>query len=75
MLASLSGIGAIAGFAVASLAACTCAYVIVGFYYWHLPPVAPLLVELAMTVLFYIPAVFVMGIVHRRVVGPYRSDF
>jgi rod shape-determining protein MreD len=75
ILAVLSGVGAIAGFAVAALAACICAYVIVGFYYWHLPPVAPLLVELAMTVLFYIPAVFVIGIVHRRLVGPYRSDF
>jgi rod shape-determining protein MreD len=75
MLAGLSGAGAIAGFAVAALTACITAYIIVGFYYWHLPPVAPLLVELAMTVLFYIPAVFVIGVVHRRVVGPYRSDF
>lgn len=75
MLASLSGFGAIAGFAVAALTACITAYVIVGFYFWHLPPVAPLMVELALTVLFYIPAVFVIGIVHRRLVGPYRSDF
>lgn len=75
MLAGLSGAGAIAGFAVAALTACITAYVIVGFYYWHLPPVAPLLVELAMTVLFYIPAVVVIGVIHRRVVGPYRSDF
>lgn len=75
MLAGLSGIGAIAGFAVAALSACVSAYIIVAFYYWHLPPVAPLLVELVMTVLFYIPAVFVIGVIHRRVVGPYRSDF
>ena len=75
VLAGLSGIGAIAGFAVATLSACVTAYVIVALYYWHLPPVAPLLVELAMTVLFYIPAVFVMGVVHRHIVGPYRSDF
>jgi rod shape-determining protein MreD len=75
MLAGLSGIGAIAGFAVATLTACLSAYVIFALYHWHLPPPAPLLVELAMTVLFYIPAVFAIGIVHRRLVGPYRSDF
>lgn len=75
MLAGLSGIGAIAGFAVSALTACVTAYVIVGLYYWHLPPLAPMMVELAMTVLFYIPALFALGVVHRRLVGPYRSDF
>jgi rod shape-determining protein MreD len=75
MLAGLSGIGAIAGFAVSALAACFTAYVIVALYYWHVPPLAPMLVQLAMTVLFYIPAVFALGIIHRRLVGPYRSDF
>lgn len=75
MLAGLSGVGAISGFAVSALSACAAAYVIVALYYWHFPPLAPMLVELAMTVLFYIPAVFVLGIVQRRLVGPYRSDF
>ena len=58
-----------------ALTACVTAYVIVGLYYWHLPPLAPMMVELAMTVLFYIPALFALGVVHRRLVGPYRSDF
>lgn len=75
MLAGLSGIGAIAGFAVAALAACLTATVIVGIYYWHLPPIAPMLLQLGMTVLFYIPAVVALSFVHRRLVGPYRSDF
>jgi rod shape-determining protein MreD len=75
MLAGLSGVGAIAGFAVSALAACVTAYAIVTLYYWHFPPLATMLVQLAMTVLFYIPAVFVLGIAHRRLVGPYRSDF
>ena len=75
MLAGLSGIGAIAGFAVSVLAAGLTAYVIVGLYYWQLQPIAPMLAELAMTVLFYVPAIFVLGSVHRRLVGPYRSDF
>lgn len=75
MLAGLSGVGAIAGFAVAALAACLTAFVIVGFYYWHLPPAAPMLLQLGMTVLIYIPAVILLGWIHRRFVGPYRSDF
>ena len=75
MLAGLSGIAAIAGFGVAALTACTAAYVIAGIYYWHLQAVAPMLIELAATVIFYIPAIFVLGVAHRRLVGPYRSDF
>ena len=75
MLGGLSGIGAIAGFAVAALAACLTAFIIVGLYDWHVPPVAPMLLQLGMTVLFYIPAVVALGLVHRRFVGPYRSDF
>ena len=31
--------------------------------------------ELAMTVFVYIFAVFVLGGIHRRLVGPLRSDF
>ena len=75
MLAGLAGVAAIAGFAVAALAACTTAYGIVGLYYWHVQPAAPMLIELAATVIFYIPAIFVLGVVQRRLVGPYRSDF
>lgn len=75
MLAGLSGIAALAGFAVASLTACLTAYFIVAIYYWHLPPAQPMLLQLAMTVLFYIPGVILLGFVHRRFVGPYRSEF
>ena len=75
MLAGLSGIGAIAGFAVAALAACLTAYVIMASYYWHVPPLAPMLLQLGMTIVFYIPAVIALGWIHRRFVGPYRSDF
>lgn len=75
MLAGLSGVGAIMGFAFTALTACGTAYVIVGVYYWHLPPLAPVLAELAMTVFLYVFAVFVLGSIHRRLVGPLRSDF
>jgi rod shape-determining protein MreD len=75
MLASLSGVGAIVGFAVCVLVCCGCAYLIVGIYYWHLPPLAPMMAELAMTVFVYVFAVFLLSFLHHRFVGPLRSDF
>ncbi len=75
MLAGLSGIGAIAGFAVSALVACASSFFIVAVYYWRIPPLAPVMAELAMTVLVYILAVSFLGAIHRRLVGPLRSDF
>ena len=40
-----------------------------------MPPLGPIVGELAMTVLFYIPGAYVVGAIHRRLVGPLRSDF
>ena len=74
VLAGLSGVGALMGFAAAALIACGSAYVIVTIYYWHLQPIAPTLAVLAMTVIVYIPMVFVLGLIHRRLVGALRSD-
>jgi rod shape-determining protein MreD len=73
--AGLSGFGAILGFATAMLVTGSTAYVIVSLYYARLPPVAPLVVEITISVLFYIPAAAVLGWIHRRFVGPLRSDF
>ncbi len=75
MLAGLSGITAIIGFAVSALAACASAYVIVSVYDWQILPLAPVMAELAMTVIAYVFVVFVLGGIHRRFVGPLRSDF
>ena len=72
--AGLSGLGAILGFATAMLVTGATAYVIVSLYYARLPPVAPLIVEITVSVLFYIPAAVVLGWMHRRFVGPMRSD-
>jgi rod shape-determining protein MreD len=72
--AGLSGLGAVLGFSAAALAACASAFVTVALYYWHLPHIGPILSELAVTVIFYIPAVYVVGAIHRRLVGPLRSD-
>jgi rod shape-determining protein MreD len=73
--AGLSGLGAIFGFATAAAIACATAYCVVALYYWRMPPLAPVMGELAMTVFFYLPGVVFLGLVHRRLVGPLRSDF
>ena len=62
------------GFATAALITCACAYFIVALYYWHVPLIAPIVAELAMTVVFYIPGALLVGFVHRRLVGPLRSE-
>ncbi len=72
--AGLSGLAAVVGFGAAAAFTCTCAYITVAMLYWHLPPVPPILGELAMTVLFYVPAAMVVGGIHRRLVGASRSD-
>lgn len=72
--AGLAGIGAILGFGAAMLVTSTTAYFIVSIYYGRLPPITPLIVEITVSVLFYIPAAFVLGWIHRRFVGPLRSD-
>ena len=71
--AGLSGLGAILGFATATLIVCMVAYVTMAALY-RFPPVGPIVAELAVTVLFYIPGVYLIGIIHRRLVGPLRSD-
>jgi rod shape-determining protein MreD len=72
--AGLSGVAAVLGFATATLIVCTIAYLATAALY-HPPPLGPIVAELAITVLFYIPGAFVVGAIHRRLVGPLRSDF
>ena len=73
--AGLAGLGAILGFAAAALAAIATACFIVTVYYWRAPPLGPVVAQLAMTVAFYIPATYVVAMLHHRFVGPLRSDF
>jgi len=73
--AGLAGIGAILGFAAAMLVAGAAAFAVVAIYYWRVPPVAPMIVEIVITVIFYIPVAYLLGLIHRRLVGPLRSDF
>jgi rod shape-determining protein MreD len=72
--AGLSGVGAILGFAAAMLAAGATAYTIIAIYYWNLPPLGPILIEIAVSVVFYIPIAVLLGWVHRHLVGPLRSE-
>jgi rod shape-determining protein MreD len=72
--AGLSGLGAVLGFSVAALVACSCAYAITALSFWRLPLPGPIVSELAMTVLFYVPTAMAIGAIHHRLVGPLRSD-
>ncbi len=73
--AGLSGLGAILGFATAATVACACAYTVEAIYYWRVPPLAPVMGELAMSIDFYVPAALFLGLIHRRLVSPLRGDF
>lgn len=71
--AGLAGLGAILGFATAALIACVVAYAVTAALY-SFAPIGSMVAELAMTVLFYVPGVYLIGIIHRRLVGPLRSE-
>ena len=79
--AGLSGIAAVLGFAAAALFCSACAWFTMAVLALispgptHLPLLAPILSELAVTVVFYVPGAYVVGGLHRRIVGPLRSDF
>lgn len=73
--AGLSGWGAMLGFATAALITCACAYVIATVWFWEWQALAPFAMQFAVTVLFYLPAIFILGFLHRHLVGPLRSDF
>jgi rod shape-determining protein MreD len=77
--AGLAGLAAIVGFAVVATFACAVAYSIVAALAFitpggHSPPVGSSISELAMTVLFYAPAVLVVSWLHHKLVGASRGD-
>ncbi len=77
--AGLSGLVAVVGFSTAALFACATAYLTVAALALlspdgHVPSLAPIVSELAMTVLFYAPAALVTGWLHHRLVGASRGD-
>ncbi|HEX4078889.1 MAG TPA: hypothetical protein VHX61_08470 [Rhizomicrobium sp.] len=74
-LAGLASHGAILGFAAAVLVAAGTAFAIVAVYYWRLPPIGPVMGAVAVNVVWYIPAVWLMNKAQHHLVGPLRSDF
>jgi rod shape-determining protein MreD len=76
--AGLSGLAAVLGFAAAATFACAVAYFTVAglnlLSGLHLPPPVPVVSELVMTVLFYVPATLVVGWLHHNLIGAARSD-
>jgi len=73
--AGLAGFGAIIGFGAAMFTASATALLIAAFYYWRFPPVTMLVVQFALTTLLYIPGAALCNLIHRRLIGPLRSDF
>ncbi|MEO8301162.1 MAG: hypothetical protein ABI608_05175 [Rhizomicrobium sp.] len=77
--AGLAGLAAVVGFAAAAAFACAVAYLsVAGFALLtpgaSLPPIPPILGELAMTVLFYAPSTLAVGWLHHKLVGASRGD-
>ena len=73
--AGLAGIGAILGFALAALVACGTAYLMGCFYFQRFPTMTPLVFQLLVTVVCYIPVLPVLNGIQHRIVGPLRSEF
>ncbi len=71
--AGLASYGAILGFATIMLIASLVAYGLVALFYSHMPPIEPLMLEVGVTVVFYIPALVTMNAVQHRLIGPLRS--
>ena len=73
--AGLSGWGAVLGFATAALVACAVNYAINALYEWQLLPVNGSIKVFAVTSLMYAVVLPLLGLVHRKLVGPLRSEF
>lgn len=74
-LAGLASFGAIAGFAAGLMVAIATAFGIVALYYWRLPHIGPVALTLAVNVLWYIPALWLMNKTQHELVGALRGDF
>ncbi|HLY04242.1 MAG TPA: hypothetical protein VKR31_00695 [Rhizomicrobium sp.] len=74
-LAGLASFGAVAGFAAALMVAVATAFAVVAVYYWRLPHIGPVAASLAINILWYIPALWLMNKTQHQVVGALRGDF
>jgi len=71
--AGLSGFWAILGFGAAMLLTAAVAYLVTALDLSRLPPVTPVAMQSAITILFYVPGAMFLGWAHRRLVGPLRG--
>ena len=71
-LAGLAGAAAVLGFAAAMALAAAATFVLTWIMYLRQPPLAPLLLAIVFTVLFYPPVAMILGWLHRRAVGGVR---
>jgi rod shape-determining protein MreD len=73
-LAGLSGPGAVLGFGAAMFVAAAVAYMLAMLAYWRPAPLGPLLLQSAVSIVFYPLIAVLMNRLHRRFIGPGRSD-
>jgi len=73
--AGLSGYGAILGFGGVMMLTGASAYLIAAFSYGHFLPLMPIVLQIVATVIVYIPGLWLLNLVHHRLVGALRSDF
>ncbi len=71
--AGLSSWAAILGFGLVALIAHVCAWLLAALYYRELMPVAPVVGVFSCTVLLYAPTGYVLGVIHRRMIGAARA--
>jgi rod shape-determining protein MreD len=73
-LKGLTEIGAVIGFVGIMLIAAAAAYCLAALVYWRVPPVAPLLIECVITVMFYPFLAIPMTWLQRHLIGSVRRD-
>jgi rod shape-determining protein MreD len=73
--AGLAGYGAILGFATVMLVASCVAYVTVSLLNSRFLPTETLMLEIGVSVVFYVPALWLMNGMQHKIIGPLRSDF
>ena len=73
-LGGLSGIGAVLGFASAVFLSSFVAYFLAALVFWRFSPIAPLLLECAVTVVLYPIVAPILGWLHRPLIGPLRNE-
>ena len=75
VFAGLSGYAAVLGFATAAFVACGTAYLIKCVLDWRLLPIGSIAGGMLSSAILYIPVAVFLNHMHRRFVGPLRSEF